>query len=139
MKLFFGLATAIAQAHFNLVVPLSIEQTKPIEMGDIYNIANIHCELTAQGSQGEGCASSNTSLGKLMLRGNEAEQVLITVTPVTNNSVSFTPIFDNGKQTLSVSLSSIATEISIGGAITVAESADLGPQSISYLIEVNYQ
>ncbi len=139
MALFFGFATALAQAHLNLIIPVSIEQTQAIELGDIYNFTNGVCELTANGRQGNACSASNTSLGKLLVRGEQNQRIQVTVKPTSNGAVAFTPILPNGKQTLSLSLSDVPTELYIGGELIVETPSSLGGMSLDYVIEVNYQ
>ncbi|MCK8047126.1 DUF4402 domain-containing protein [Shewanella sp. 1CM18E] len=139
MQRLFGLATAIAHAHFNLVLPVSIEQAKPLEMGEIYNIPQGVCEVTDTGYKGNACAGSNYSLGKLIVNGNSSQQVQIKVNSAENNEVKFKPILPNGQQSISILLSTATTELYIGGELSITKNATEGIKSIHYTIEVNYQ
>lgn len=143
MNLFFGLVTAFAQAHFNLVIPVSIEQTQALELGDIYSVQNGICKVTQNGRTGSACSESNASLGKLIVLGNVGQHVQIKVLSSANSAVTFTPILSNGKQALTMSLSDASTEIYVGGEVTISSThiseENLGQMSVQYLIEVNYQ
>ena len=138
MLSFLVLASAIGQAQFNLVLPVSIAQITDIELGDVYNTAHSRCVLTTTSRKGDGCAASDSALGKLKLQGSEGQSVLIKVSSAYNSYVEFTPILPNGSQQQLFSLS-MSTPIFIGGEIKVKPNESVGPASISYLIEINYQ
>ena len=137
MLSFLVLASAIGQAQFNLVLPVSISQITDIELGDVYNTAHSRCVLTTTSRKGDGCAASDSALGKLKLQGSEG-QSLIKVSSAHNSYVEFTPILPNGSQQQLFSLS-MSTPIFIGGEIKVKPNESVGSASISYLIEINYQ
>ncbi|ACJ29106.1 Conserved hypothetical protein [Shewanella piezotolerans WP3] len=132
------LVSVIGQAQFNLVLPVSIAEVSEIELGDIYNTKNNICTLTTISRTGSACATSDFSLGEIQLLGNEEQSVLIKVSGSNSSQVEFTPLLPNGTQQQLFSLATNAS-IYIGGEIKVISDGNLGMDSISYTIEVNYQ
>ncbi|MBQ4888737.1 hypothetical protein J8L86_02695 [Shewanella sp. MMG014] len=134
----FMLVVAVSQAHFNLVTPVSIEQIRPMDLGMIYNQANVNCQLDQFNRQGNGCLTSDNQLGQFKIQGNGESSINVRVYPTSTSNVLFTPILPNGNQQQSFALSETATIINVGGKVDVLNIEDVGQQQLSYTIEVNY-
>ncbi|CAM3347802.1 hypothetical protein [Shewanella violacea] len=135
----FILASIIGQASFNLVVPLQITETQTINFGDIANLVSARCKVAANLRTGAACVESEWDTGVIRITAEAGESVIIQVSSVMAEGMSFIPILANGTQSDVYLVQNGFLDISIGGELTLQKTLGLSLYTISYMVEVNYQ
>lgn len=133
------LATAIAQAHFTLVAPLSVGEQRPLELGNIYAVASSECQLLAGVQSGNGCSGGSVQTGQLRLIGNPDARVSVSLSPVIVDDISFAPLLPNGSNSQQFQLGAEPLIIEVGGKVTLLKDSQVGQRSLNYTIEVLYE
>jgi hypothetical protein len=132
------LATAIAQAHFTLIAPLSVSEQRPIELGQIYAVASSECQLLGAVRSGNGCAGGSAQTGQLQLAGNSDAWVTVSLSPVILNDIQLEPLLPGGTSSQQFQLSTTPLIIDVGARVTLLKQTSGGSRSLSYTIEVLY-
>ncbi|MBL4815607.1 MAG: hypothetical protein JKY74_09010 [Shewanella sp.] len=135
----FILASIIGQASFNLVVPLQIAETQRINFGDIANLESARCRVAANLRSGDACVESEWATGVIRVSAAADETIMIHLSPVFADGISFTPLLSNGTQSDMYLVQDGGVDISIGGELTLDKPLILRQYNISYMVEVNYQ
>ncbi|MPY24116.1 hypothetical protein FM037_15435 [Shewanella psychropiezotolerans] len=135
----FLLASIIGQTSFNLVVPLQIAETQTINLGHISNLESARCRVASNLRSGDACVESEWGSGVIRITGGIDESIMMRVSTVSADGISFIPLLSNGTQSDMYLIQDGVLDVSIGGELTLLKSLALGQYKISYMVEVNYQ
>ncbi|BAJ02316.1 hypothetical protein SVI_2345 [Shewanella violacea DSS12] len=88
---------------------------------------------------GAACVESEWDTGVIRITAEAGESVIIQVSSVMAEGMSFIPILANGTQSDVYLVQNGFLDISIGGELTLQKTLGLSLYTISYMVEVNYQ
>ncbi len=130
-------ADTTGTANFNLVHPITVSETTPLELGDIDISSTGSCEFTSAGvQQGSNCLATGATqvVGSFAITGKDGGvTVTLSGADVSVAGVTFTPTAST------VDIAGNVATMTVGGKVdVVAGTAEEASHALSYTVNVVY-